>query len=96
MKWMGKYENGLNYIREMLYQEGIGYIVVDKQRIDGWLDELNKKIIQLEKLPYTNTNQFKTEYLQGIHWDIVNLMKEFSISEIVDELNKIKTIYVRK
>ena len=90
MKWIGEYENGLDYMREKLYREGLMKVVVDKERIDGWLDELKKIMIQLEELPNPDTNQI--EVYDGIYWDIVNLMEEFSLDEILDELNKEKTI----
>ena len=79
-------------MREKLYREGIGNMVVDKERIDGWLDELKKIMIQLEELP--NPDLYEIERYDGIYWDIVNLMKEFSLSEILDELNKEKTFLI--
>ena len=90
MKWIEKYENGLYYMREKLYLEGLGNMIVNNERIDGWLDELKKIMIQLEELPNPDTNQI--EVYDGIYWDIVNLMEEFSLDEILDELNKEKTI----
>lgn len=67
---MMKYENGLDYMSEKLKLEGI-WKVFDNERIDGWLDELKKLMIQLEELPNPDTNQIET--YDGIYWDIVNL-----------------------
>ena len=58
------------------------------------MDELKKLMIQLEELPNPDTNQIET--YDGIYWDIVNLTREFSHSEILNEMNRETTIYVRK
>ena len=94
MKWIGEYENGLDYMREKLYREGLMKVVVDKERIDGWLDELKKIMIQLEELPNPDTNQIET--YDGIYSDIVDLTREFSHSEILDGIKKYRTLYVRE